>query len=165
MKDIKIPVFVQASRSDHICPWHSIYKGAQNFGGPVQFTLAGSGHIAGVINHPDANKYQHWVNDDLPGSPSQWLTGAEEEPGSWWPSWWDWLKPLSGDKVDAVSPKDHKLGNAPGQYAALKLKDIAAGKKPAGPYSDGTKPSKGVPAVKKKPCYRMPAGWRQHENS
>ena len=161
MSDIKIPVFVQAGRSDHICPWHSIYKGAQNFAGPVQFTLAGSGHIAGVINHPDANKYQHWVNNDVPGTPGQWLTGAEELPGSWWPSWWDWLKPLSGDKVDAVAPKDRKLGSAPGQYAALKLKDIAAGKKPAGPYSDGTMPTKGVPLVKKKPRYRMPAGWQK----
>ncbi|MEM9054507.1 MAG: alpha/beta fold hydrolase, partial [Pseudomonadota bacterium] len=78
MSDIDIPVFIQASRSDHICPWHSIYKGAQNFGGPVQFALAGSGHIAGVINHPNAQKYQHWINEDeLPDNPGRWLSGAE----------------------------------------------------------------------------------------
>ncbi|MEO0608503.1 MAG: alpha/beta fold hydrolase, partial [Pseudomonadota bacterium] len=160
MADIKIPVFIQAGRADHICPWHSIYKGAQNFGGPVNFTLAGSGHIAGVINHPDAQKYQHWTNSELPGTPGQWLSGAEEAPGSWWPSWWEWLRPQSGEKVDAKAPKDRKLGDAPGQFAALKLKDIAAGAKPAGPYSDGTMPSEGLPMTKKKPCYRMPAGWR-----
>jgi polyhydroxyalkanoate synthase len=163
MGDIKVPVFIQASRSDHICPWHSIYKGGQNFGGPVQFTLAGSGHIAGVINHPDANKYQHWVNSELPENPGRWLADAEELPGSWWPSWWEWLKPLSGEKVDAKKPRNHGLGAAPGQYAALKLKDIAAGAKPEGPYSDGSGPSKGAPMVKKKPSYRMPAGWRQRD--
>ncbi len=160
MGDIKVPVFIQASRSDHICPWHSIYRGAQNFGGDVRFTLAGSGHIAGVINHPDAQKYQHWVNKDLPENPGRWLSEAEELPGSWWPSWWEWLRPLSGDKVEAVNPKDYNLGDAPGQYAAMKLKDIAAGAKPAGPYSDGSEPTPGVPMVKRKPSYRMPAGWR-----
>lgn len=150
MSDIKIPVFIQAGRSDHICPWHSIYKGAQNFGGPVRFTLAGSGHIAGVINHPDAQKYQHWVNADLPDNPGGWLSGAEEIPGSWWPSWWEWLKPLSGEKVDAVQPVDRKLGSAPGQYAALKLADIAAGKKPKGPYSSDLKAAAAKPKRRKK---------------
>ncbi|MEO1554572.1 MAG: class I poly(R)-hydroxyalkanoic acid synthase, partial [Pseudomonadota bacterium] len=161
MSDIKIPVFIQASRSDHICPWHSIYKGAQNFGGTVQFTLAGSGHIAGVINHPDAQKYQHWANSDLPENPGRWLSGAEELPGSWWSTWWQWLNPRTGKKIDAVTPKNHKLGSAPGQYAAMKLKEIAAGAKPAGPYSDGTLPTAGQPRAKKKrkPSYRMPAGW------
>jgi polyhydroxyalkanoate synthase len=135
MADIKVPVFMQASRSDHICPWHSIYRGAQNYGGDVQFTLAGSGHIAGVINHPGANKYQHWVNKKLPNNPGKWLSGAKELSGSWWPTWWDWLKPKSGKKIDAAQPKDHGLGQAPGQYAALRLGDIAQGKTPAGPYS------------------------------
>lgn len=165
MSDIKIPVFIQASRSDHICPWHSIYKGAQNFGGDVRFTLAGSGHIAGVINHPDAQKYQHWTNSDLPKNPGRWMSGAEEVAGSWWPSWWQWLQPLSGNKTDAVQPKNHKLGAAPGQYAALKLKDIAAGAKPAGPYSDGSMPTPGQPMKKKtkKPSFKMPAGWRPRD--
>ncbi|WOR15576.1 class I poly(R)-hydroxyalkanoic acid synthase [Hyphomonas sp. FCG-A18] len=158
MGDIDVPVFIQASRSDHICPWHSIYRGAQNFGGDVRFTLAGSGHIAGVINHPNANKYQHWVNHDLPDNPGNWLSHAEEIEGSWWPSWWNWLKPLCGDKIEATPPKKHKLGKAPGQYAKMRLADIAAGKKPKGPYSDGTSPS-AAPA--KKPSYRMPAGRRQ----
>lgn len=160
MQDIDIPVFVQASRSDHICPWHSIYKGAQNFAGPVTFTLAGSGHIAGVINHPDAQKYQHWTNPSLPDNPGQWLSGAEERPGSWWPSWWSWLRPLCGEKIGAEAPKSHALGQAPGQYAAMRLDDIAIGAKPKGPYSDGTLPTTGSPLKRKKPYYRMPAGWQ-----
>ena len=135
MADIKVPVFMQASRSDHICPWQSIYKGARQYGGDVRFVLAGSGHIAGVINHPDAQKYQHWVNDALPGDYNEWLTHASEQPGSWWPYWWTWLKPLSGDKVDAIPPADCGLGDAPGQYARMRLEDIASGAMPEGPNS------------------------------
>lgn len=135
MRDITVPVYSQASRSDHICPWESIYRGIQNFGGDVQFTLAGSGHIAGVINHPDALKYQHWTNSKLPAKPSAWLAGTQEHPGSWWSSWWKWLKPKCGDKTEAVQPEDCGLGQAPGQFAAMKLDDIAAGKQPAGPFS------------------------------
>jgi len=148
ISDIKIPVFMQASRSDHICPWHSIYRGAQNYGGDVTFTLAGSGHIAGVINHPDAKKYQHWVNKKLPENPGKWMSGAVEQPGSWWPTWWTWLKPHCGEKVDATQPKDKGLGQAPGQYAAMKLTDIANGKQPAGPYSKKPKRKKKKAAVK-----------------
>lgn len=136
VSDITVPVFMQASRSDHICPWQSIYRGAQNYGGEVTFMLAGSGHIAGVINHPDAKKYQHWINQDLPESSSDWLDNADEQPGSWWSQWWDWLKPLSGEKIEAVQPKTCGLGNAPGQYVALRLNHIADGKKPKGPNSD-----------------------------
>ncbi len=138
MKDIKIPVFVQAGRSDHICPWESIYRGAQNFGGDTMFTLAGSGHIAGVINHPDAKKYQHWYNPELPNNPGNWMTHAEEQPGSWWPVWWDWLEPISGDLIEAETPQDKGLGKAPGQFAAMRLEDIASGKKPEGPFSKTT---------------------------
>src|SRR3546814_3348799 len=60
---IKIPVYLQASREDHIAPYRSVYKATHLYGGPVRFMLAGSGHIAGVINHPKAKKYQHWLND------------------------------------------------------------------------------------------------------
>lgn len=134
MADIKIPVYLQASRSDHICPWHSIYRGGQNYGGDVTFTLAGSGHIAGVINHPDAGKYQHWVNAELPDNPGKWLGGAEEIEGSWWPSWWTWLKPKCGAKTEAIAPQDAGLGDAPGQFVKMSLADIAAGRRPAGPY-------------------------------
>ncbi|MEM9937923.1 MAG: class I poly(R)-hydroxyalkanoic acid synthase [Pseudomonadota bacterium] len=159
MGDIKTPIFTQASKSDHICPWHSIYRGAQQYGGDVTFTLAGSGHIAGVINHPDAQKYQHWFNSSLPDNPAKWFSAAEERPGSWWPTWWDWLKPHCGSKVEAVQPQDHALGAAPGQYAPIRMSDIAAGIKPNGPYSADLEAGKlNGKAPRTKPSYRMPAG-------
>ncbi|MEM9739305.1 MAG: class I poly(R)-hydroxyalkanoic acid synthase [Pseudomonadota bacterium] len=124
--DITIPVTVQSSRDDHICPYDSVYRTAQSFGGPVRFVLAGSGHIAGVVNHPDANKYQHWLNDKaLPGTVKEWIDGCEEIAGSWWPSWWTWLEPLSGKQVPAREPEDAGLGAAPGAYVKARLKDIA----------------------------------------
>ncbi len=159
MADIKIPVYLQASRSDHICPWHSIYRGGQNYGGDVTFTLAGSGHIAGVINHPDANKYQHWVNSDLPENPGKWLAGAEEIEGSWWPSWWTWLKPKCGSKTEAIAPEDAGLGEAPGQFVMMSIADIAAGQKPAGPYGIAPPQKKAAPKAKPKkaPAKKAPA--------
>src|SRR6185312_8153774 len=88
---VKTPVFFQAAREDHIAPAVSVYKGAKLFGGPVTFMLAGSGHIAGVVNPPAAAKYQHWTNDALPASLDEWLAGAAEHSGSWWPVWDAWL--------------------------------------------------------------------------
>ncbi|MDB5494046.1 MAG: phbC, partial [Phenylobacterium sp.] len=92
LKSVKTPIYVQSSKEDHIAPARSVYKGAQLFGGPVTFTMAGSGHIAGVINAPVANKYQHWTNDKLPPTLAEWQAGAVEHPGSWWPHWAAWLK-------------------------------------------------------------------------
>ncbi|MEM0985224.1 MAG: class I poly(R)-hydroxyalkanoic acid synthase [Pseudomonadota bacterium] len=122
MSEITIPVTVQASRDDHICPYSSVYRTAKAFGGDTRFVLAGSGHIAGVINHPDAMKYQHWLNDgELPASADEWMRYAEELPGSWWTSWWDWLEPLSGAHRPARVPADKQLGDAPGAYVKARL--------------------------------------------
>ncbi len=123
-KAITIPVLVQASRDDHICPFESVYRTARLFGGEAKFVLSGSGHIAGVVNHPNAKKYQHWTNDALPETGAAWLAGATETPGSWWPEWWEWLRPKSGRKVKAVAPKDMGLGAAPGTYVRVRLEDI-----------------------------------------
>ena len=123
LKKVKIPVFVQASREDHIAPFRSVYKGARLFGGPTQLTLAGSGHIAGVVNHPDAKKYQHWTNSDLPQTTEEWLAGAVEHPGSWWPHWRDWLSALSGAQVPARDPTKgplKPLTDAPGDYVKVR---------------------------------------------
>ncbi len=124
--DIRVPVMVQAGRDDHICPYESVYRTARLYGGPTRFILAGSGHIAGVVNHPSSKKYQHWINQDLPARPGDWLAGAEEITGSWWPGWWKWLRPKSGRKIDAPRPKDVGLGDAPGQYVKIRLEDIHA---------------------------------------
>ena len=93
------------------------------FGGPVRFIIAGSGHIAGVINPPAAKKYQYWTNDEGAKDIEAWRKGATEHPGSWWPDWDQWLSKLSGPKVPARQPGDGKLkvlGDAPGTYVKVK---------------------------------------------
>ena len=116
---VTIPVYVQASEGDHISPMGSVYRGARLFGGPTQFTLAGSGHIAGVINHPATAKYQHWTNPDLPATVEAWRAQATEHAGSWWPHWCDWLTARSGDLVAARDPSAGPLPvleDAPGSF-------------------------------------------------
>ena len=120
---VKIPIYVQSSRDDHIAPYRSVYRGARLFGGPVTFTMAGSGHIAGVINHPDARKYQHWTNPALPASVEDWMAGAVESPGSWWPHWAAWLAERSGRMTAARDPAKGPLKpieDAPGSYVKIK---------------------------------------------
>lgn len=121
---VKTPIYVQSSRDDHIAPFKSIYRGAKLFGGPVTFTMAGSGHIAGVINHPDAKKYQHWINPALPATVAEWQAGAVEHPGSWWPHWSAWLKERSGPLVPARDPGKGPLGkpleDAPGSFVKVR---------------------------------------------
>ncbi|WP_371130392.1 class I poly(R)-hydroxyalkanoic acid synthase [Phenylobacterium sp.] len=123
LSTVKTPVYVQSSKEDHIAPMRSVYRGAKLFGGPVTFTLAGSGHIAGVINAPVANKYQHWTNSDLPATPEAWIDGAKEHPGSWWPHWAEWLRAKSGGLVAARDPAAGKfkpIEDAPGSYVKVK---------------------------------------------
>ena len=120
---IKVPAYFQSAKEDHIAPAASVFKGAKLFGGPVRFILAGSGHIAGVINPPAAKKYQYWTNDKKAVSLDAWRAGAKETAGSWWPDWDKWLSKLSGDKVPARTPGDGKLKvlcDAPGTYVKVK---------------------------------------------
>ena len=120
---VKTPLYFQASKEDHIAPSRSVYKSARLFGGPVTFTMAGSGHIAGVVNHPDAKKYNHWTNDQLPATLEEWVAGATEHPGSWWPHWRAWLAEKSGKMIPARDPAKGKLkplGEAPGEYVKVK---------------------------------------------
>jgi polyhydroxyalkanoate synthase len=123
LSKVKTPIYVQSSKDDHIAPFRSVYRGAKAFGGPVTFTMAGSGHIAGVINHPDAKKYQHWTHDSLPGDVGDWIASAEEHPGSWWPHWASWLRARSGDEVPARDPIKGSLKpieDAPGSFVMVK---------------------------------------------
>jgi polyhydroxyalkanoate synthase subunit PhaC len=119
LADVKIPIYMQAAKEDHIAPAVSVYRTARLFGGPVEFMMAGSGHIAGVINHPDAKKYQHWVNPWLPPTFEQWVQDASERAGSWWPHWHNWLKDYSGAMVPAREPQG-ALADAPGTYVKVK---------------------------------------------
>ncbi|MBP6690366.1 MAG: class I poly(R)-hydroxyalkanoic acid synthase [Hyphomonadaceae bacterium] len=121
--DVQIPIFMQSSKEDHIAPAASVYRTALSFGGPVEYIIAGSGHIAGVINHPAANKYQYWTNPNLKGAIEDWQAFAVEHPGSWWPHWDKWLQRISGPDVDARQPGDGELqplGDAPGEYVKVR---------------------------------------------
>ncbi|HTN39792.1 MAG TPA: alpha/beta fold hydrolase, partial [Asticcacaulis sp.] len=123
LKKITIPIYEQAGREDHIAPPGSVYKGSKLFGGPVTFMLAGSGHIAGVVNHPDAKKYMHWLNDAHPDTLEKWMDDAVEHAGSWWPHWAGWLNERSGAMVSARDPAKGKLKplmDAPGSYVLVK---------------------------------------------
>lgn len=124
LRDVKIPVFLQSSKEDHIAPCASVLRTASFFGGPTEFMVAGSGHIAGVINHPDANKYQFWTNPDRGGGDvGAWFEHATEHKGSWWPHWDTWLGPHSGEQVPARTPGDGKLTPicpAPGEYVKVR---------------------------------------------
>ena len=120
MKKVKLPIYQLAAREDHIAPANSVYLGARLFGGPVEYVMSGSGHIAGVINPPDPKrqKYQYWTNSDRVETIEEWIEGAKETPGSWWPHWTQWLTKQSKGLVDAREP-GAKLGaieDAPGSY-------------------------------------------------
>jgi len=123
LSKVKVPVYLQSAREDHIAPANSVFKSVNLFGGPVRFIIAGSGHIAGVINPPAAKKYQYWTNEKGAKTIDAWKKGSTEHPGSWWPDWDKWLSALSGDKVPARQPGDGKLkvlGDAPGTYVKVK---------------------------------------------
>jgi polyhydroxyalkanoate synthase len=119
---VKTPSYVQAGREDHISPPQSVWKIMDHFAGPKRFVLAGSGHIAGVVNPPKANKYQYWINDRPCGTLDSFIEGAEEHRGSWWPDWLGWLKKLDGETVKADGArmpgggKFKPIEDAPGSY-------------------------------------------------
>jgi polyhydroxyalkanoate synthase len=124
LSKVTVPVYLQSAKEDHIAPANSVFKATHLLGGPVRFIIAGSGHIAGVINPPAAKKYQYWTNNvKNPGTIEAWRAGATEHPGSWWPDWDKWLAKLSGEKIPARKPGDGKLsvlGDAPGEYVKVK---------------------------------------------
>ena len=124
LSKVTIPLYFQASREDHIAPMNSVYRSARAFANAaVTLTLAGSGHIAGVVNPPSANKYQHWINPALPATLAEWQAKAVEHPGSWWNHWADWLHGKSGAWVPARDPKKGPLPAlepAPGSYVKVK---------------------------------------------
>lgn len=119
---VKTPSYVQAGREDHIAPAESVWRVTDHFSGPLEFLLAGSGHIAGVVNPPAAGKYQYWVGDSHAPSLKAYVESAVEHPGSWWPHWLEWLESQSDEKVKATGKRkpggrgDTVLGDAPGSY-------------------------------------------------
>ncbi len=116
---VKTPLYSLATKDDHIAPWISCYPVTQRFAGPVRFVLGASGHIAGIVNPPAANKYNYWTGNKFPENPQDWLAGAEQHSGSWWTDWGKWLARKSGPKVAARNPAEGSLPpieDAPGSY-------------------------------------------------
>ncbi|MGF1562719.1 MAG: PHA/PHB synthase family protein [Geminicoccaceae bacterium] len=118
---VRTPLYFLSAKEDHIAPWTSTYSGFNRLKSPnKQFVLAGSGHIAGVINPPAANKYCYWQNSKKNvAKPEDWLDGAARTEGSWWLHWADWTRSHAGDLVDARVPGDGQLAvieDAPGSY-------------------------------------------------
>ncbi len=116
---LDMPVYLLATREDHIVPWQSAYQSTRLLSGNVRFVLGASGHIAGVINPASKNKRSYWVNDDVKIDAEGWLTAATEQKGSWWNDWAAWLKPLAGELRAPRKPGNTKykpIEPAPGRY-------------------------------------------------
>ena len=123
---VKTPCYFVSAIEDHIAPWKSTYMGALLPTGPVKFVLGGSGHIAGIINPPAANKYGYWTNNDLPASSDEFLASATQNPGSWWTDWQQWVTGQTGgtQMVEAREPGTgllKVLEDAPGAYVKFRL--------------------------------------------
>jgi len=124
LSKVKVPIYNLATREDHIAPADSVLYGSQFFGGPVKYVLSGSGHIAGVVNPPSSGKYQYWTNDNIRDvTLTDWLKGAEEHKGSWWPDWREWLQATDPEEVPARLPGAAALPpieDAPGSYVRVR---------------------------------------------
>ncbi len=120
---VTVPMYFASAIEDHIAPWKATYAGTQVMGGKARFVLSGSGHIAGMINPPAANKYGYWTHDKLSPTADAWLAGAKQHEGSWWNDWAHWLRPHRGKDVPARVPGKGRLKvieAAPGTYARIR---------------------------------------------
>lgn len=124
LEDIQTPSYILASEKDHIVKWQSSYRTTELVSGPRKFVLAGSGHIAGVINPPAGNKYYYYTNDNLVSDPEDWIDSAFQHQGSWWGDWQRWLLDYSGPLVEARQiDADRVIEDAPGRYVKRRLDD------------------------------------------
>ena len=126
LRRITTPAYIQAGREDHIAPPQSVWKMTRHLGGPWTFVLAGSGHIAGVVNPPASGKYQYWTTESKADSLADFVEQATEHPGSWWPHWRAWLDSVDDERVPARGKRrpggrgDRAIEEAPGRYVALR---------------------------------------------
>jgi polyhydroxyalkanoate synthase len=121
---VTIPIYNLATREDHIAPAKSAFLGSKFFGGPVKFVLAGSGHIAGVVNPPYKVKYNYWTGGPPVGNVDSWIAAAQQHPGSWWPDWMQWLKQQDPAQVPARQPgggQFQPIEDAPGSYVRVRI--------------------------------------------
>jgi polyhydroxyalkanoate synthase len=123
LRNIQVPLYFLSTREDHIAPWRTTYLGAQLPKGPVRFVLGASGHVAGVINPPSAEKYGYWTNDGLAPTAGAWLEAATFKKGSWWPDWARWVSSFGGKKIEARIPGEgglQPIEDAPGSYVSMR---------------------------------------------
>jgi hypothetical protein len=149
---VKTPCYFISTIEDHIAPWRSVYLGSTVLGGPVRFVLGGSGHIAGIVNPPSANKYGFWTNDKRPDTPDEWFAGAKQNEGSWWTDWQKWITNLNDDKVPARDPAKGKfkaLEDAPGSFVKFRLD---ASKTRRSDLRSGERPRRGPSRSKRNGC-------------
>ncbi|WP_372918626.1 PHA/PHB synthase family protein [Sandarakinorhabdus sp.] len=124
LSTVKTPAYIQGGKDDHIAPARSAFKLTKAFSGETRFVLAGSGHIAGVVNPPSANKYQHWTGDSTAATLEDFVATATETKGSWWPDWLTWLTPRSGKQVKPRVPGKgayKAIEDAPGAYVKERI--------------------------------------------
>ena len=122
LSKVKIPIYNLATKDDHIAPAKSVFLGSRFFGGDVKFVLSGSGHIAGVINPPEKEKYQYWTSGPAKGKLETWLKGAKETAGSWWPNWNEWIYAQNDNLTNARFPGSKRkklIEDAPGSYVKV----------------------------------------------
>lgn len=119
VRKIKTPSYYLSTREDHIAPWKATYATTQLTSGPKTFTLAASGHIAGIVNSPVKKKYCYWSAENTPADPEKWLESAQEQKGSWWPHWQKWIKAHGGKKIEARKPAPG-IEAAPGSYVKVR---------------------------------------------
>jgi polyhydroxyalkanoate synthase len=120
---VTVPTYFVSAIEDHIAPWKTTYAGPSLLGGKSRFVLSGSGHIAGIVNPPAANKYGYWTNDTLAPTPDEWLAAAIQHEGSWWTDWRQWIGAYAGREVPPRVPgkgKQKVIEAAPGSYARLR---------------------------------------------
>ncbi|HEX6945317.1 MAG TPA: class I poly(R)-hydroxyalkanoic acid synthase [Casimicrobiaceae bacterium] len=120
---VTVPTYFVSAIEDHIAPWKATYYGPKALGGKEKFVLSGSGHIAGMVNPPAANKYCYWTNPQLPDTPDEWLASAKQHEGSWWTDWRAWVGEHLGKDVPARVPGKGKLkalADAPGTYVKMR---------------------------------------------
>ena len=122
---IGVPVYVLATREDHIVPWRTAYRTTQLLGGDMRFVLGASGHIAGIVNPASKNKRSHWIGGNLAADPEEWVASAKEERGSWWPDWSAWLEGFGGGRVEAHTEPGNAefrpIEPAPGRYVKHRI--------------------------------------------
>jgi polyhydroxyalkanoate synthase len=123
LKAVTIPVYNLATREDHIAPAKSVFVGSKLFGGPVEYVMAGSGHIAGVVNPPARKKYQFWTGGPPKGALDDWIAAATEHPGSWWPHWDAWIRSHDDAQVKARrigGGRFNAIEDAPGRFVTMR---------------------------------------------